>query len=458
LDTLHPIASPDTTSGDGIEAPPTAGSSPSPLSIGSSIVDAVGKFVRRVFRYVTVPDLLAMPADSAEDLLIELSAPTKTALQAMLTIEWLQAAYRALKPGGVLALNVPRWFGKMARKLGLQVFVMVPGDCTPKQPGRRRQPVGNPGASARRLPRKPLVRNDTTTLYFAKTPRPLDMPEPLPPVRDVEHVRTLLVCLGGKAPGAKEWLPYYPTTSVFVDVMCGGLGISRHIAARSPTTRIFAYDGDAARINCYQCVQADATRVQRHLYPLLAAFTPLSPHGRRDFFEDQRARYLDGPGIDDPDERAAVYFMLNRLSWSGTTFTGGSRWGDVHTRFNPSTVRRLAEIDLRRFTFAAQDFRDTILQWRGHRSAHMAIDPPYISGDQFLYQRPGILPWTACDHLDLRDLLSGCRNWTLHYDLSDEVMSLWCGYPMVKMDWKYSLSGVMQPSNEVIILPHSTAS
>ena len=62
--------------------------------------------------------------------------------------------------------------------------------------------------------------------------------------------------------------------------------------------------------------------------------------------------------IRDKTERAAIFYVLNRSSFSGTTFSGGMSPG--HPRFNAAAIERVKNFKASNIRIEMKDFRESI--------------------------------------------------------------------------------------------------
>ncbi len=106
----------------------------------------------------------------------------------------------------------------------------------------------------------------------------------------------------------------------------------------------------------------------------------------------------------------------------------------------------------RGYTFKCRDFRDT---FAAHPGEFLLLDPPYWDVARPLYGTPNAPPFTITDHLELFDLLKDRSNWLLQYDRVEPVLTLYAGFPMVRVQWAYGM-GRARDSNEVLILPRES--
>ncbi len=143
-------------------------------------------------------------------------------------------------------------------------------------------------------------------------------------------------------------------------------------------------------------------------------------------------------------ERAAIFYALNRSSFSGTTLSGGMSPG--HPRFTESSIERLKNFSVSNFSVECLDFTESIPK---NDDAFLYLDPPYLN-KQALY---GINGNTHIDfnHAKLSEMLSKRDRWILSYNDCPEVRYLYKKYRIIPLEWVYGMSKD-KSSNEVVIL------
>lgn len=169
------------------------------------------------------------------------------------------------------------------------------------------------------------------------------------------------------------------------------------------------------------------------------------PLSRTKFYNLQK-RYVH---LQDKLERAAVFFVLNRSSFSGTTLSGGMSPG--HPRFTESSIKRLEKFSANNFIVECADFRDSISR---HEDAFLYLDPPYMNG-QALYGIKGDTH-VGFDHRELADILYKRDRWIMSYNDCEDIRTLYKDYSILPIKWVYGMSKDKK-SNEVLILSKDMA-
>ena len=153
-------------------------------------------------------------------------------------------------------------------------------------------------------------------------------------------------------------------------------------------------------------------------------------------------------------ERAAKYYVINRASFSGATFSGGWSEKASYARFTDSSIERLRDFEAKKFRVDYADFEDAIYY---HPKAFLYLDPPYmLKGSQnSLYGVDGNLH-NSFDHERLYSLLKKRTGWVMSYNNCDKICDMYCDHKIIEADWAYGMKNVatkkMGTSSEILII------
>jgi DNA adenine methylase len=124
-------------------------------------------------------------------------------------------------------------------------------------------------------------------------------------------------------------------------------------------------------------------------------------------------------------DRAVRFFVLNRITFSGTIEAGGFSQSAFEKRFTQSAIDRLTPVAslLSTTKFSNEDYEGALLN--PGENVVVFLDPPYISATKSrLYGKQGILH-TTFDHERFASLVKRSKHkWMITYDDSDEVRTL----------------------------------
>ena len=160
----------------------------------------------------------------------------------------------------------------------------------------------------------------------------------------------------------------------------------------------------------------------------------------RDNFYDLQKNYLE---LEKPLERAAVFYALNRSSFSGTTLSGGMSPGCP--RFTESSINRLRDFKSTNLRVEYADYKDALNK---HSDKFLYLDPPYANGGK-LYGNRGDMH-EGFDHGHLAKILRKRDGWLMSYNDCEMIRDLYEGCKFDVPQWTYGMNGD-KSSNEVLI-------
>ena len=210
---------------------------------------------------------------------------------------------------------------------------------------------------------------------------------------------------------------------------------------------VWGYDAFEPLVNFWQQALADAPSLAK----LVQQKYPPAEFQKHEFYRMQRQVM----GIRDTQLQAAMYFVINRSSYSGVTLAGGMSPG--HERFNGNAIDRLRRFNPNKSPHDPKkgyihvelaDFHTSIPK---HDTDFLYLDPPYVIDPPKLYGRDGDMHENF-DHEGLADLLMRRDRWVLSYNECQKVRDLYPGCNFDSAEWRYGMSNG-KASNEVIITP-----
>lgn len=243
--------------------------------------------------------------------------------------------------------------------------------------------------------------------------------------------KSLLRYPGGKTRGLESIIPYFPGNIAEVcSPFFGGGSIELWLAAQG--IRVHGYDVFTPLVEFWQCVNKSSQE-------LAAAVEQFYPLGKAKFYELQQCQRKFKTKL----ERAAVYYVLNRSSFSGATLSGGM--SPEHPRFTRSSIERLRNFYNPHFSIEKMDFAQSVLR---HKNIFTYLDPPYLI-ESALYGKKGNVHKNF-DHVGLSELLKRRNNWILSYNDCPEIRELYARFKIISPEWKYGMS-TDKSSREVLI-------
>lgn len=244
--------------------------------------------------------------------------------------------------------------------------------------------------------------------------------------------KPLLRYPGGKTRAVSIILKLIPNT---VRTICAPFlgGGSVEIACASRGIKIKAYDIFLPLVEFWQYLLEDPTKLANEV----KKFYPLP---KEKFYHLQAIQFSIKNGL----TRAAVFYVLNRCSYSGSTLSGGMSPG--HPRFTMSSIQRLREFYNPNIKVEAMDFKESISQ---NEESFLYLDPPYLIKNK-LYGRNGDTH-KDFDHIGLRRILQNRNQWILSYNNCPEIIQMYGDYKILFPVWKYGMSN-NKDSREILVL------
>lgn len=164
-------------------------------------------------------------------------------------------------------------------------------------------------------------------------------------------------------------------------------------------------------------------------------------HNGRELFSDFTAPNLDLSDF----ERAVRFFVLNRITFSGTVEAGGYSQQAFERRFTPSSIDRLHQLanQLSTTSITNNDYETLLFAPGDH--VFIFLDPPYLSATKSkLYGRRGELH-TNFNHQRFAKNMAQCpHQWLITYDDSPEIRRLFDFATIIEWNLQYGMNNYKQ--------------
>jgi DNA adenine methylase len=258
------------------------------------------------------------------------------------------------------------------------------------------------------------------------------------PVRLLLSNKSLLRYPGGKTRAIDIITQYFPKgIKEICSPFLGGASIELFVAASG--VKVYGYDVFKPLVEFWQCAIKDPCQ----LADIVNKYYPLK---KDKFYELQQTQTKFKSKMD----RAGVFYVLNRSSFSGSTLSGGM--SPEHPRFTESSIERLRHFYNPNLTVNRVDFRESLAS---HKNMFAYLDPPYLIAST-LYGKKGNTH-RDFDHVGLAKLLRKRAHWIMSYNDCKEIRELYSGHIIITPEWKYGMS-TDKISKEVLIFSRGTTS
>lgn len=243
---------------------------------------------------------------------------------------------------------------------------------------------------------------------------------------------------GGKSRAIKILMPFFPQDfDELAEPFFGGGSVGLYLAQNLGLKQIFANDLNTDLYCFWQTLKTQ----NKALIDEIKRTRQTHTNGR-ELYEKLLARR--GENLSD-FQRAVDFFVLNRITFSGVVDCGGYSQKAYESRFTPSSIERLKNMDsiLRNFTFSNQSY-ERLLQNNGKR-VFIFLDPPYFSASKSkLYGKKGDLH-TNFDHERLCEHLKNTKHhFLLTYDDSEFIRELYKDFYKLKYTLQYGMNNFKQ--------------
>lgn len=254
-------------------------------------------------------------------------------------------------------------------------------------------------------------------------------------------MKSVLRYVGGKSRAVKHILPHLQGVDVLYSPFFGGGSIE---FAFSETGRVVACD-------LYQPVAVfwrQALSNPALVADKVQAYLPLAKHR---FYELQK----ELPLLTSPSDMAAVFYVLNRASFSGSTNSGGM--SPDHPRFNQASIDRLRSFSAPNVEIEHKDafvFLEELMKVDPKGKA-IYLDPPYMIKNNLYGDRGNM--HRDFDHERLAQMVNRLRSlgWriVMSYNRTDSIEKWFEDFEIIPVEWKYGMNATKE-SDEILILNH----
>lgn len=243
---------------------------------------------------------------------------------------------------------------------------------------------------------------------------------------------------GGKSRAIKILMPFFPKDfDELAEPFFGGGSVGLYLAQNLGLKQIFANDLNTDLYCFWQTLKTQNKALIDEIKHTRQTHT-----NGRELYEKLLARR--GENLSN-FQRAVDFFVLNRITFSGVVDCGGYSQKAYESRFTPSSIERLKNMDsiLRNFTFSNQSY-ERLLQNNGKR-VFIFLDPPYFSASKSkLYGKKGDLH-ANFNHERLCEHLKNTKHrFLLTYDDSEFIRELYKDFYKLKYTLQYGMNNFKQ--------------
>ena len=150
-------------------------------------------------------------------------------------------------------------------------------------------------------------------------------------------------------------------------------------------------------------------------------------------------------------DKAAAFFVLNRITFSGLTMSGGYSQSARDTRFSYKHINRLKDANLALKDVEVLNADYTVLLFRPGENVWLFLDPPYDIKSDNLYGKSGSTH-KGFDHVKFADDCKACKHkWLITYNDNENIRKLFSWANIKEQKVKYSLNSKAKERLELFI-------
>lgn len=221
---------------------------------------------------------------------------------------------------------------------------------------------------------------------------------------------------GGKSKSVHLIAERMPDFDEFREPFVGGGSVFLYAKQQHPNKSFWINDLYFELFKFWEMAQKDINNLIKQIYQWRKSF-PIGKELHR-FLNENLAYFNDL-------ERAAAFFIYNRITFSGTSLSGGYSEAAFKGRFTESSIQRL-----KNFAPIVTNTQITNLDYqkvidKAGKNVFIFLDPPYFSATKSaLYGKNGNLH-KAFDHEAFAQTMKQCKHkWLITYDDSDYIREL----------------------------------
>lgn len=245
---------------------------------------------------------------------------------------------------------------------------------------------------------------------------------------------------GGKSRAVNLISTLLPEFEEFREPFLGGGSIFIYAKQRFPNKKYWVNDLYLELFKFWEMTQKDVDLLVEKIYEWRNEF----PIGK------ELHKFLNNnlEGFNDL-ERAAAFFIYNRITFSGTSLSGGFSEHAFTGRFTESSIKRLNEFAkvINGSKITNLDYEELVK--KDGENVFIFLDPPYYSATKSaLYGKNGNMH-KFFDHQKFAETMKNCKHkWLITYDDSEYIRELFSFANIIPWDLTYGMRNINKGSDQ----------
>jgi DNA adenine methylase len=245
---------------------------------------------------------------------------------------------------------------------------------------------------------------------------------------------------GGKSRAVETIARLIPYFDEFREPFVGGGSVFIYLKQLYPNRRYWINDLYAELYKFWQMTQSDIEPLIEKIYEWKDKY-----RAGKELHRFLNANIGNFEGI----EKAAAFFIYNRITFSGTSLSGGFSEAAFSGRFTDSSIERLWRLAtiINGVTITNYDYESLIN--KDGENAFIFLDPPYYSSTKSsLYGKNGNLH-KAFDHIRFADVMKNCQHkWLITYDDCEYIRNIFSFAYITSWTLTYGMRNITNSSNQ----------
>lgn len=220
---------------------------------------------------------------------------------------------------------------------------------------------------------------------------------------------------GGKSRSINKIVKLLPEGfTEFREPFVGGGSVFIYLKQQYPDLKVWINDLNPELFYFWKIAQSNLAQLVREVFKIKNEYSD----GKKLFKELTEVSVDKLSAI----ERATRFFILNRITFSGTVEAGGFSQQAFEKRFTISSIERLEKLEYILPDIKITNLDYSVLLQSSNRNTLLFLDPPYFTATKSkLYGKKGELH-TNFDHQRFSsEMKKCCNNWLITYDDCVEI-------------------------------------
>lgn len=252
-------------------------------------------------------------------------------------------------------------------------------------------------------------------------------------IKKKTYIKSPLRYPGGKSRVSEELVGLFPELSEYREPFVGGGSVFLMTKQRIPTATFWINDLFKDLYCFWKELKEDPEKLTNGVKTIRTIYSE-----GRTLFETLNS---DKHTPSDDMENAVKFFCLNRITFSGTTMSGGYSNEAFTKRFTESSIERCLKTAplLENVTITNLDYSELLK--RDGENVFLFMDPPYYLGKKSkLYGKDGNMH----QNFDHERFFSECRDckhkWLITYNDCEYIRELFKDYAISDLNFSYGMS------------------